>query len=44
MSQSKYTIIAPDSGNFTQSKISQTLLSLQAGPEEDEYCRMAVLK
>ena len=26
MSQSKYTIIAPDSGNFTQSKISQTLL------------------
>ena len=28
----------------TQSKISQILLSLQAGPEENEHCRMAVLK
>ena len=44
MSQSKYTIIAPDSGNFIQSKISRTLLSLQAGPEEDEYCIMVLLK
>ena len=30
--------------DFTQSKISQILLSLQAGPEADDYCRKTVLK